>query len=71
MTDDLEQLRRQFLGWEFGTTWISAASGPEARRIYAAKDGRLLTAWSAAELAVEIRREETSGQQRGSRPKAK
>jgi len=70
MTDDLEQLRRQFVGWEFGTTWITAASGPDARRIYAAKDGCLLTAWSAAELAVDIRREETSGRQRESQPRA-
>jgi len=63
MTDDLEQLRRQFPGWQFGATWISAASGPDARRLYAARDGCLLTAWNAAHLAAEIRREETPGQQ--------
>jgi len=38
--------------------WASAASGPDARRLYAAKDGRLITAWTAAELAADIRREE-------------
>src|SRR5262249_59956953 len=32
--------------------------GPDAGRLYAAKDGRLITAWTAGELAADIRREE-------------
>jgi hypothetical protein len=34
------------------------ATGPDARRLTATKDGVLLTAWTAAELARDIRREE-------------
>jgi hypothetical protein len=54
--DDVARLREQFPGWTFGTVWASAASGPDARRIWAAKDGFLLSAWTAAELAADIRR---------------
>jgi hypothetical protein len=56
--DDVQSLRDQFPGWTFGTAWASAASGPDARRIWAAKDGYLLSAWTASELAAEIRRQE-------------
>jgi hypothetical protein len=41
--------------------WASAASGPDARRIYATRDGRLITAWTAAQLAAAIRGEEQDG----------
>jgi hypothetical protein len=34
------------------------ATGPDARRLTATKDGVLLTAWTAAELARDIRWEE-------------
>jgi hypothetical protein len=37
--DDVQSLRDQFPGWTFGTVWVSAASGPDARRIWATKDG--------------------------------
>jgi hypothetical protein len=55
--DDVARLREQFPDWAFGTVWASAASGPDARRIWAAKDGFLLSAWTAAELAAGIRRQ--------------
>jgi len=55
--DDVQSLRDQFPDWAFGTVWASAASGPDARRIWASKDGFLLSAWTAAELAAEIRRQ--------------
>jgi hypothetical protein len=58
---DIDNLREKFPGWRFGSVWASAASGPDARRLYAAKDGRLITAWTAAELAADIRREERDG----------
>jgi hypothetical protein len=58
---DLDALRHEHPGWRFGSVWASAASGPDARRLYAAKDGRLITAWTAAELAADIRREERDG----------
>jgi len=55
--DDIAQLREEFPGWTFGTVWTSAASGPDARRIWAQRDGFLLSAWTAAELASDIRRQ--------------
>lgn len=55
---DLDKLREQFPGWRFGTVWASAATGPDARRLWATRDGITITAWNAAELSLEIRREE-------------
>lgn len=54
---DTDKLREEFPGWRIGSVWASAASGPDARRLYAAKDGRRITAWTAGELAADIRRE--------------
>jgi len=54
-------LRQDYPGWQFGSVWASAASGPDARRIYATRDGRLITAWTAAQLAAAIRSEERDG----------
>ena len=58
MGDDLAKLRHDHPGWDIGSAWASAGSGPDARRLWAARDGVLLSAWSAAELARDIRREE-------------
>jgi hypothetical protein len=55
---DLDKLHEDFPDWRFGSVWASAASGPDARRIYATKDGRLITAWTAAQLAAAIRGDE-------------
>jgi hypothetical protein len=54
---DIARLREQFPGWTFGTVWATAASGPDVRRLWAVRDGILLSAWTAAELADDIRRE--------------
>ena len=54
---DLAPLRTEFPTWTFGTVWASAASGPDARRVWAMRDGFLLSAWTAAELAASIRRQ--------------
>jgi hypothetical protein len=54
MTDDLTKLREEFPAWQFGTVWPTAASGPDARRLWASRDGVLLSAWIAAELARDI-----------------
>jgi len=43
-TTELDMLRQEHPGWRFGSVWASAASGPDARRIYATRDGRLITA---------------------------
>ena len=58
MDDDLAKLRMDHPGWNFGSVWASAASGPDARRLWASRDGMLLSAWTAAELACVIRQEE-------------
>ena len=58
MDDDLATLRKDYPGWDFGSVWASAASGPDARRLWAARDGMLLSAWTAAELARNIRQED-------------
>ena len=54
---DVARLREQFPGWTFGTVWATAASGPDVRRLWAMRDGILLSAWTALELADDIRRE--------------
>jgi hypothetical protein len=58
MTDDLAKLRQEFPAWNFGSVWASAASGPDARRLWASRDDVLLTARTAAELAQDIRWEQ-------------
>lgn len=55
---DIDELAEQFPDWRFGTVWASAATGPDARRLYATKDGVTVTAWNRFELAADIRREE-------------
>ena len=57
MTDDLAKLRQDFPAWQFGTVWATAASGPDARRLWASRDGILLTAWDAAEIRLAIEAE--------------
>jgi hypothetical protein len=56
--DDLAKLRKDYPGWNFGSVWASAARGPDARRLWATREGMLLSAWTAAELARNIRQEE-------------
>jgi len=58
LEDDVTRLRREYPGWQIGTVWATAASGPDARRLTASREGVLLTAWTADELARDIRREE-------------
>jgi len=53
---DVARLREQFPGWTFGTAWATAASGPDWRRVWAMRDGILLSAWTAENLAADIRR---------------
>lgn len=60
MSDDLDRLREQFPAWRFGMVWATAATGPDQRRLWATRDGIMITAWNAAELAMDIRREENA-----------
>ena len=54
----MAELRENYPAWNFGSVWVTVASGPDIRWLWASRDGVLLTAWSAAELARDIRREE-------------
>jgi hypothetical protein len=56
---DLDGLRKEFAGsgFAFGSVWASAGTGPDARRLYASRDGVLITSWTAAELRIRIRDE--------------
>jgi hypothetical protein len=56
--DDLIKLREEFPAWSFGTVWATAASGPDARRLWASRNGILLTAWDAAEIRRAIEAED-------------
>jgi hypothetical protein len=65
MPDDLARLREEHPGWNFGTVWTSVNSGPDQRRIWASRDGILLSAWNAAELSRDINREQSGEPKRG------
>ena len=56
--DDLIKLREEFPAWSFGTVWATAASGPDARRLWASRNGILLSAWDAAEIRRAIEAED-------------
>ncbi len=58
MPSDLAALREQYPSWRFGTVWATAGSGPDRRRVWAVRDGIILSAWNAAALSEDIRREE-------------
>jgi alkanesulfonate monooxygenase SsuD/methylene tetrahydromethanopterin reductase-like flavin-dependent oxidoreductase (luciferase family) len=57
LSEDLAQLREEFPGWRFGTVWASAATGPDARRLWARHAEILLSAWNAADLRAAINTE--------------
>ena len=54
---DLEQLRATFPDWEFEARWTVAGTGPDSRYLLASRGGVTVSAWTAADLAAEIRRE--------------
>jgi hypothetical protein len=62
ISGDLADLRNEFegLGFVFGTVWASAAD-PGERRLYASRDGVLITAWTAVELRTRLREELAGG----------
>jgi hypothetical protein len=55
--DDLEQLRAEFPDWAIEARWTATGTGPDQRYLLAQKDDRIVTAWTAGDLAAEIRRE--------------
>jgi hypothetical protein len=54
---DLDQLRATFPDWEFEARWTVAGTGPDSRYLLASRGGVTLSAWTAEDLAAEIRRE--------------
>jgi hypothetical protein len=59
ISNALADLRSEFAasGFRFGTVWAGAATTPDARRLYASRDGMLITAWTAAELRTRLKEE--------------
>ena len=55
---DLEQLREQFPTWEIEAKWTVAGTGPDARYLLAHKGDVTISAWTAEDLAAEMRRED-------------
>jgi hypothetical protein len=51
---DLDRLRARYPGWSIEATWTSAGTGPDARRLTAARGCIRVDAWTAAELARQI-----------------
>ena len=56
--DDLARLREKHPGWTFESVWITANSGPDRRRIRGSRNGVILSAWNAADLSKDIKREQ-------------
>jgi hypothetical protein len=62
MTDlDLDRLREKFPDWDITASWTTAASGPDQRHLIASNSDITISAWTAAELAREIERQEAGG----------
>jgi hypothetical protein len=55
---DLDRLRADHPLWVIGSVWVSRASGPDARRLVAAREGVRVGAWTWAELSAKIAAEE-------------
>jgi hypothetical protein len=55
--DDLARLRDAFPDWEIEARWTVAGTGPDSRYLLASRGGVALSAWTAEDLAAEIRRE--------------
>ncbi len=52
---DLAQLREQFPRWHIEARWTAAGTGPDRRHLLASKGNVTLSAWTAPELAAQIR----------------
>ena len=55
---DIERLREEHPLWRIGSVWASAASGPDARRLTASREGIQVHAWTAEQLSACIAYEE-------------
>jgi hypothetical protein len=50
-----------FPAWTFGTIWITSASGPDKRRLWAARGTTFISSWSADHLAARVAKVNISG----------
>jgi hypothetical protein len=57
---DIEGLRASYPLWHIEAAWVTHASGPDARRLTATREGIRVTAWTAAELTRKIAERETA-----------
>jgi hypothetical protein len=55
VADDVAELAAEFPDWQVGADWITANSGTDFRFVWARRDDVILTAWSRAGLAEQIR----------------
>ena len=55
--DDVAQLRATFPDWSIEARWTVAGTGPDSRYLLASRGGVTVSAWTAEDLAAEIRRE--------------
>jgi len=55
--DDLAQLHAAFPDWSIEARWTVAGTGPDSRYLLASRGGVTVSAWTAEDLAAEIRRE--------------
>ena len=65
---DIARLRAAHPLWSFGAVWASAASGPDASRLVAIREGVQLHAWTEAELSALIAAEEAANDWSGGGP---
>jgi hypothetical protein len=54
---DLAALRAAFHDWDIEARWTVAGTGPDSRYLLASRGGVTVSAWTAEDLAAEIRRE--------------
>jgi hypothetical protein len=52
---DLDRLRAEFPGWQFGSSWIEVSSGSPRRRVWASRGAVYLSAWDVADLRGQVR----------------
>ncbi len=57
--DEMARLRTEFPHWSFGIHWQAAASGPDARTVFATLGDLVLSDRTAEGLAVKLRERES------------
>jgi hypothetical protein len=60
VSSEIDRLRHAHPLWAIGTIWITAATGSDARRLTATREGIQIHAWTGAELSRKITDEEVA-----------